>query len=119
MSDTELQAGPELDARMAELMGWEPKIFSSPDVRDPLRCNVRDRDGEWAWFEPSTDIAAAWEVWESPRLSGTQRLVRSVSGQYQATCYCDGRKGEAIAPTAPLAICGAVRQAIETPHKPA
>lgn len=38
MAVDELQAGAELNAKVAEkVMGWEAKIFSAPDVRDPLK----------------------------------------------------------------------------------
>lgn len=106
---SEHKAGPELDAMVAGLM--EPK--PPPECPEGgMYASVASVGGWWIWVgvewivrkHPSTDIAAAWEVWESPRHTGVPCLHRYESGYY-ALCYIDGKFGTAEAPTAPLAIC--------------
>ncbi len=89
--------------------GWEGDIYIGPtQYIQPAAWS-----GAVPRWRPDLDIAAAWEVWESPLLSGTRRLVRGASGTYQATCYSKGRKGQAEAATAAHAICLAALAAVE------
>lgn len=115
-----MEAGPELDAQIAEeVMGSEAKIFSAPDVRDPLRCHVRDANGEWATFEPSTDWSAAGEVlkrmqklgWTYFQLEYHRSIAWCAEFQRRAESgfgtYCAFSQ-----PTGPLAICLAALKAV-------
>ena len=65
----EPQAGPELDAKMAELMGWRVKIYNG------AYCRV---DGDYTTcFAPSLMIADAFEVVEKLNLTiKNQALIK-------------------------------------------
>lgn len=113
----EPRAGPELDALVAEkVVEWKAKIFSAPDVSDPLRCHVRDEDDEWQLFQPSTDISAAWEV--LARLLERdywQARLENDGGTWVCTIKDDPLRilGEGRAETGPLAICRAALAAVD------
>lgn len=134
---SEHKPGPEFDALIAEkVMGWPVVVAESPEWRQQLssrgiQCvrfisdpaEVRKYDGgkfvkNW---RPSTDIAAAWEVWEELVKRGRQLFQRYVLGEYNDLWYVweqgwhEGTNIESIswAPTAPMAICLAALKADE------
>ena len=103
-----MPAGPELDALVAELvMGWTKGpmdwMMREPWVR-PDGCHV------FPWH-PSTEIAAAWEVFEKMLSLGHDVKIYAISGyMIQAEVLMD--EGESLARglfgrgnAAPLAIC--------------
>ena len=117
-----LEAGPELDARVAErVMGW----FK-------VRWREKPRRSEWVWrwcrtkatyyaahgsWSPSTDWAAAGEVLEKLNLL-TFSLHRENCGgvRYDVVCYDKPDQSDqvhATATAAPLAICRAALKAVE------
>lgn len=112
---TELPAGPELDAAIAEqVMGWtKSKEFwgfhrgygrpSLPIWEPKCRCE------DWT---PSTDIAAAWAVVERVNALGfTVKVMRENCAGVRYDCTTDTPLGDlcvnVTADTAPLAICRA------------
>ena len=124
--------GPELDARMAEVMGWirgdppEGVFEGCAWWRDSAGCpcltedddgHLRPRYRPGVFWSPSTSIADAFEVVE--KLGRYWRLfaddqhpdgvgVRAVFGADKGL-----RLHEAWAPTAPHAICLAALAAVE------
>ena len=119
MSDIDtMEAGPELDALiMTEVMEWTllnrrewgwgegPPIWSTGDDDNPTRQG----------FCPTTDIAAAWEVvkWGTPFGSlswSVHRFHSSAGTDHECRADCGHISGHA--PTAPLAICRAVLNAV-------
>ncbi len=119
MDIDKLEASPELDALVAEkVMGWKlGKLFPSsesqywidsggePTLYRTLNC----KDREITIFQPSLDIACAWEVVEKlemivgPGGEGWQAME-----QYDL----DAPGFHATAPSAPLAICRAALKAV-------
>ena len=131
----ELEAGRELDALVAEkVMGWLPLGIGTKGItalgKGSLAAGwVGFWDGSWTrWtsmpeptdddeeratlWSPSTDIAAAWEVVESPACENGHKFQlwqehgawgARISGMYEAD-DCD---------TTPLAICRAALKAVE------
>lgn len=113
---TALPAGPELDRLIAEkVMGWEQdglgySIDGGKDYRHP--------------FEPSTNIAHAWEAVECLRKQSKPIIVWAGEVKYVAALldenahafgdhYIDSRlNGAFSASTAPLAICRAALMAV-------
>jgi hypothetical protein len=136
--DTELVAGRELDGRVAtEVMGWEPYSGGYYYGKDGhiLVCLSGEPDGSRPPWSPSTDIAAAFQVWErvvellrqEPNTSGIQ--IEQVQSWWQKdepaamwrVNIVEGNNGDPEtmfvrfsieAPTAPLAICKAALQAV-------
>ncbi len=113
-------AGAELDHQVAELvMGWT-LASCRMEGRHYERWDRRDGNGG-AWhesvanlFRPSADIADAWAVLEYFSTYSLQRTMRGHLYQYRADVAhrgCD-RWGDAIADTAPLAICLAALKAV-------
>ncbi len=97
MDIDKLEAGPELDALVAEkVMGMEP-------------------DGPWAPPKYSTDIAAAWEVLMVlvGRIPEPIGIIIDKQGQFFVVKgeQCD-LEDVASASTAPLAICRAALKAV-------
>lgn len=117
--DTELVAGRELDALIAEhVMGWQRKakgimhgksqvIFvDAQDNSYTIECGcVED-------FNPSTDIAAAMEVVE--KLYKRNILVSMFQAQCWNVAFDENEKcvGSDSADSLPKAICRAALQAI-------
>jgi len=125
MNIDELQAGPVLDALVAErVMEWTKIKSMCGLVRSDSswldkRTGCRKAQKHWS---PSTDIAAAWEVWEAlPReykpLSNIGITWGITDSHYmfhpngervyicQGILDCGEIKWHAEAETAPLAIC--------------
>lgn len=110
MDIDKLEAGPELDALVAEkVMGWnvhfvEPELRNGREHwRDPVH-NTLYLPSQWC---PSGDIAAAWEVVEKV-VPGPQGFNLYLSSAWQASFA----GGTAVARTAPLAICRAALKAV-------
>lgn len=115
-----LQPGRELDALVAEkVMGWPPIGEGEPYRLHQHRGGViangipqRFNSGviPLTW-QPSTDIAAAWQVVEAMRpeygfwIDGDDGYI--VEFQHGMPGMTDYRHGRAFAPTAPEAICKA------------
>ena len=133
MNISEMKAGCELDARVAEkVMEWtlsQPeyvmgylahggsmmRLYKGPGLP---RKNRTTPSEEWS---PSTDIAPAWEVWEKvfneDYTIGKAETLDGIAG-YEVQQYEHGVGGEpyvqvAWAETAPLAICLAALKAVE------
>ena len=130
MNIDEMQAGPELDALVAErVMGWRqsslPGVFIDEDERF---WGVTDEVPTSRQFNPSIDIATAWQVWQKlPRihsmgnhdLSISWHLINARSihrdGNEYIVCGildCGEWEYSASADTAPLAICRAALEAV-------
>lgn len=128
MSHRDLEAGPELDRLVAEkVMGW-----TFIDRKIP---SWQDEHGDYRFigqvFQPSIQIAHAWEVVEHMQSKGFVPNVRGPgvytvgdgyykhdewfvglqSGAMEAAAVYE-QEGEAHAPTAPLAICRAALAAL-------
>lgn len=129
----EMQAGPEMDARVAEVVfGCKPekdKDFSGESFCLCAKCDP-DKDGMGSWVSDySTDIAAAWTVvekmsskFEADALVTGELKVMGVyrsCGQWACeimTTHPDGDAPyvmNAWGETAPLAICKAALMAME------
>lgn len=112
----EMQAGPELDALVAErVMGWwATKDECSPTGTWPYRP-ISDPE-LYGSFCPSRSIAAAWEVVEKlgPYFSVEQYPGGRAWAAHFKTSYGTG----AYAPTAPLAICRAALKAVSNSPAP-
>ena len=111
-----MEAGRELDALVAEkVMGWQ--WYDGHGTAGPSYWETQG--GEFAHFgefEPSTDIAAAWEVVEK-----MAELVGPISvawgsfgteGNMASVMAFMGNPPGVVAPTAPLAICRAALLAV-------
>ena len=114
----QLEAGPELDAMVAELIGWKPteyKRFVSwlvPDGR--MFKTAVPGYGDYLTgdiFSPSTDWAAVGEVMDS--LDDWDWQLISHGEGVTMTIFKDATHYEATAPAAPLAICRAAYKASE------
>lgn len=128
-----MEAGRELDALVAEkVMGWKLENYetSEPASTDRHYLDASRNDG-WAWvgretdieawqWQPSTDIAAAWEVVEkllpcqftlgSPEKESAKGDVWYAEFGEWVDHLFQGE--EATAPTAPHAICLAALKAM-------
>lgn len=119
----------ELDAAVAtRVMGWTLRSYEDYEVADPATCRWHLDDG-WTWdgwdhdgeayeWRPSTDMACAWQVYESMlKRPGANRwvLVERAMGLPSARFYWnDDRADVAIsAKTMPRAICIAALMAVE------
>ena len=117
---TDHVAGRELDALVAEkVMGWkvdnEHPYTTYYDGIDFMGSNCEDDQAYWS---PSTDIAAAWQVVEKMRERGYDTCVsngeRPPPNVWEAEIYVyPGGLGGGCekADTAPLAICLAALKA--------
>lgn len=113
MNIDDMPAGPEMDRLVAErVMGWEPK---------PPRWNgwwyYEDHrpDEDSKCFQPSTNIAHAWEVVDRMKIRGDDVCLdfyRSHDQWQVSTNAPKGRGSCASADTAPLAICRAALKAV-------
>ena len=121
MKIEEMEAGPEMDALVAEqVMGWH-----WGEAEDGVATWTHTDSGiAWAvaepTFSPSTNIADAWQVVE--KLIGLGYWISlSHNGNQHAACWdfrlCDrateSKREIAIEATAPLAICRAALKAVE------
>lgn len=121
----EPEAGPELDARMAELMGYKPYggkcLVIAPGEYTYIGGRVYRRQGEiMVLFEPSTDWSAAEEVLAKLHQDGWTVFIE---GDVDGWVVRFQRPGDphttdvvsvySDAPTAPLAICRAALKAVE------
>ena len=109
-----MKPGRELDALVMRI------VFNAEkkDIGDECYW-VSEFDGEevcWPrWFSPSTDIAAAWEVFE---LNGTQGIIAYQGVEYICTLFAKwDENGHAVhvkatGGTAPEAICKAALLAV-------
>lgn len=116
-----LEAGPELDALVAEkVMGWtlltkaHGKLMGEVDKDGVLRmwCDgpaIKRNVLDWS---PSREIAAAWEVVEKLRLDPRHRALSVIPTTfgYQVVSQLGH---QADAETAPLAICRAALAALK------
>lgn len=115
-----LEAGRELDALIAEkVMGW------TPHCQNPAHyVEVANSTSEMsviqevvAYWRPSTDIAAAWQVVEKLRAAG---WFYSLSDAVEIPEYIvmfyqpDSPDAQAMDESAPLAICRAALKATTT-----
>ncbi len=121
--DNPMDTGRELDARIAEtVFGYTPD-YEFADLHVPPAPHVkelRDQYDEWGILPAySTDIAAAWLVVEELRARGI--WLEELSGRYETSyragfSWRDPERGvryqQAMADTAPLAICRAALEAL-------
>lgn len=125
-----LEAGPELDALVAEkVMGCQPRRIDYHGREQiicpcPITSEYRHPHGGFKYDEPddellrySTDIAAAWEVVEKcvPYVKVDARGLSTEAGHFRWVCQIwNGSSKEilGLAQTAPLAICRAALKAV-------
>ncbi len=110
--------GPELDHAVAtKVMGWVACRRISgwvlPGQEDEIVKTIRySTHGNWA-FQPSTNIAHAWEVVEKLRDSGFPVSVFATRGLvYEALVTVDKIDRQGLGETAALAICRAAIEAL-------
>lgn len=120
MNADEMEAGRELDALVAEkVMEW--MWYDGRGTGGPSYW--QDKDGEYSWcayWNPSTEIADAWEVVEALRDKGFIVNILIDSPENSTLVSCSLHKPdlyetmivEQIAETAPLAICRAALKAV-------
>lgn len=109
-----MEAGRELDALVADrVMGWK-STGGRHLAWEKGNGLITWEDSSWGnGFRPSTEIYAAWEVVEKFFRKGTQTLIIGCRGRaFSFRCYWNGNRGEAIADSAPLAICRAALMAV-------
>lgn len=119
----ETEAGRELDARIAEAVFGYTLDYEFADLHVPPAPHVkelRDQYDEWGVLPHySSDIAAAWLVVEALRARGI--WLEELSGRYEESyragfSWRDPARGmlyrQAMAATAPLAICRAALEAL-------
>ncbi|GAF72144.1 unnamed protein product [marine sediment metagenome] len=122
-----LPAGPELNVLVARwVKGWFVSDSIPNHYRLPLyvgsRVTHKSEPFEWHDWQPSTDIAAAWEVVDELNRRGWwvkfNHCLSNGIPAYQAefTHKPDKYKGlcvYAVGDTAPLAICRAALKAVQ------
>lgn len=106
-----MPAGRELDLLIAlKVMGWEHNSLGDAWIREGEPWVGCDE------FQPSVDIAAAWEVVERLKELGVYLTICTLENDYQ--CELDRLKtyelacDSVISETAPLAICRAALLAV-------
>ncbi len=115
--EVELQAGPELDAKMADkVMGW-------PSAERPITDSMTPEERVYAIFlwSPSTSITDAMEVVEKitkPNQDGTRyelSIYKTAWSEWSCT-FMDDLSGDWIhgCGTLPLAICRAALKVMES-----
>ena len=111
----ELEAGPELDWLMAgKVMGWKRTTDGAPPGcaywkdGDGFICATEDPGGNLNW-NPSRDIAAAWEVVEDRRRWGWTWKMTGMPGHWHVALYNEEFEflSEARAAELTVAICRA------------
>ena len=119
-----MEPGRDLNARVAvEVMGWKPidrKAAGWGDGPEVWATGDDSEDGSPTrqWFEPSTDIAAAWKVVEKLGLAFELGWLPTDEGLSWDASFGEKRGSEegttTYAATAPLAICLAALKAVAT-----
>jgi len=118
---SELKAGPELDAMIAEkVMGWEPlPIIHTDDFGPKSRAyrvpiNGREKHGvitcQIAAY--STNIADAWQVVEKMREKGWHITLTDSPPKGQEILFFQSENPVRAAPAPCLAICLAALRAV-------
>lgn len=123
MNIDEMEAGREMDAMVAEkVMGWERGAVCWMIPNNTPGERIGPLIDEW---QPSTDIAAAWEAVEKCLLLGYGLNIRKAfydeeeDRWYIAVTINLKNKSSSVArftvfdETAPLAICRAALKAVE------
>lgn len=109
-----MQAGRELDELIAtKVMGWRKEIVYPPTELMPpyyIWVNPMDSDNCLPKFNPSTNIADAWEVVEKMLEQGYDMRLDYLYAHETYICLFDKAipyysEGGEYANTAPLAIC--------------
>lgn len=93
-----MPAGREMDAWIAEIVGWIIEDFTAISPRGSRWARNAHGDDDWLPYY-STDVLAAWEIIERY----TDAVVEKVGEHYYVNLFVDS----AYAETAPLAICRA------------
>ncbi len=126
-----MEAGLELNTLMAEkVMGWtkwNPKSSTERPQgtywwqgRDPGRVGepfcvmVADGPGSTSTFYPSTDNAAAGQLWEELKQRGIFFGVWSTPDGWDVENYETGENWVTSVDTYPLAVCWAALKAVES-----
>lgn len=115
-----MPAGREMDALIAErVMGWEIHPHKTHYIHNDGKTGYFVPCGE---FQPSEDIAAAWQVVERMRYKNfysqhTDLTLASENEEWWSWTFIDhnplaGYSEKATAETAPLAICRAALLAV-------
>lgn len=117
---TELTAGRELDALIAEkVMGWKLDYEFADYVGAPTVPSLRDQYDEWGMLpELSTDISAAWQVVEKMS-KAWDFAVNRIDGLNSVSFKPDtgGKWITEYGLTASEAICLAALKAVEATQK--
>ena len=113
MTDHDLQPGPELDRLVAEkVMGWKKWSTTGDHLWTAADSRVRSLRPEDAWaFNPSTNIAHAWEVVEK-LIDKDPNIGIDCDGNWACSLW----NHVARADTAPHAICLAALKAVGATH---
>jgi hypothetical protein len=117
MQTTELPAGQELDALIAErVMGWHVEryaTYGAPSDHWHDATGSRVASSDWS---PSTDIAAAWQIVERLRLFdsavGGKVLWQDEDTWHVGHLFWEQLQSDAHADTPMLAICRAALTAV-------
>jgi len=128
MKIDDMKAGRELDALVAEkVMGWELHYPYAHDVENNVNYDLADTKIAFVKrFNPSTDIAAAWQVVEKMHLADPMAIIHISNGDGDSMDI-DIIPGGVMSPLKlahskiengtfedfPLAICLAALKAIE------
>ena len=114
MNIDEMEAGSELDALMAQLMGHP---FRKPTHGTCCTCQICGHNYDDCQCGYGDDIGMAWEVVEklieSPH-SYEFYLVHQTDGWDAAFQHPGDKGGNAHASSAPLAICRAALKAVQS-----
>ena len=108
MTTSDLPAGADLDRLVAEkVMGWKPVPCTchKDQTKIPGRSN-----GDGVHFNPSTNIAHAWEVVARFTPRGVKVMHFEEHGTWAANFGYQAMNS--LADTAPLAICRAALEAV-------
>lgn len=101
MNIDKLEAGFDADKLIAEkAMGWKYDAGYWVDAKGGIRSLLYD-------FNPSTDIACAWEVVEKLDLFRRYFLVKEADNEWSIQDYDYDPGVFAVAETVPLVICKA------------
>lgn len=128
-----VEAGPELDAQMAKLMGWDVHRDNCIPAEYQLPLYVggdvtfQGCPFSWRAWSPSADITAAWEVLEKMASAGWSYIVGRDQAWGSMADFCrfwrhadppqpDGKRKDVFTEhdvTVPLAICRAALKVVE------
>jgi len=113
-ASADLEAGPELDAAVAKKCGWEPSVREAP-FNKGVHCTLMDDEIPDAliplgFFEPSTNLIAAFEAAEKCGLFDCCSLGRHTIGDRAWCVFTDDAEGDTVAEasTPALAISRAI-----------